>query len=319
MALAPRCGDSHVDAGNGEQCDDGVENGATGDKCSATCKLLCGDGVVEAGERCDLGAASNTGSYGGCNPNCTLAPYCGDGIKNGNEQCDDGKNDGSYGTCNANCTLAGYCGDGIVQNPPETCDQGPANSATAYGMSLCTNRCTPAPYCGDKAVEGQFGETCDDGVNSGLPGSCTTDCKSFVPLVLVRRRHHRAPEQCDDGVDNGTADSKCDIHCRFKCGNGIQGPRRAVRQRRQQRQLRHLQLRTARSPATAATASRTAPRRATTGRTTSRPRPPTASGVCTTACTFAPYCGDGRVESQFGEQCDGTPQCSAYCQISIPH
>ena len=113
---------------------------STGDKCNATCTLKCGDGVVEPGEQCDNGAANNTGGYGKCNPDCTLGPRCGDGIKNGTEQCDDGKNDGSYGTCNPNCTLAGYCGDGTVQNPPETCDQGAANSATAYGKGLCTNQ-----------------------------------------------------------------------------------------------------------------------------------------------------------------------------------
>jgi cysteine-rich repeat protein len=129
--LGARCGDSVVQ-NPPEQCDDGIQNGATGDKCTATCTLKCGDGVVEAPEQCDNGAANNTGGYGKCNANCTLGPRCGDGIKNGTEQCDDGKNDGSYGTCSPTCTLAPYCGDGTVQNPPETCDKGPANSAVAY-------------------------------------------------------------------------------------------------------------------------------------------------------------------------------------------
>ncbi len=30
-------------------------------------------------------------------------------------QCDDGVNDGTYGTCNPDCTLAARCGDGQVQ------------------------------------------------------------------------------------------------------------------------------------------------------------------------------------------------------------
>ena len=46
----------------------------------SVCTGACGDGVAVPPEQCDLGAANNTGAYGGCNPNCTLAPYCGDGI-----------------------------------------------------------------------------------------------------------------------------------------------------------------------------------------------------------------------------------------------
>ena len=32
-------------------------------------------------------------------------------------------------------------------------------------------------------------------------------------------------------------------------------------------------------------------------------------GLCTVACTIAPYCGDGIVEKAFGEQCDGGAGC----------
>jgi hypothetical protein len=54
------------------------------------CTGACGDGVLTPEKQCDLGVANNTGAYGGCNADCTLAPYCGDGIveKQFGEQCE---------------------------------------------------------------------------------------------------------------------------------------------------------------------------------------------------------------------------------------
>jgi fibro-slime domain-containing protein len=67
----------------------------------SVCAGACGDGVVTAPEQCDLGAAMNTGAYGGCNADCTLAPYCGDKIvqASGGEQCDSTPN------CDKNCQI----------------------------------------------------------------------------------------------------------------------------------------------------------------------------------------------------------------------
>jgi fibro-slime domain-containing protein len=70
--------------------------GFTGVKSS--CMGKCGDGVVTAPEKCDKGAAMNTGAYGGCNPDCTLAPFCGDGIVNGPEECEP-----TQAGCGADC------------------------------------------------------------------------------------------------------------------------------------------------------------------------------------------------------------------------
>jgi fibro-slime domain-containing protein len=316
--LGPRCGDGIVQASSGEGCDDGVNNGASGDKCRADCQLKCGDGVVDPGEQCDNGASKNTGGYGACNPDCTLGPRCGDGVKNGSEQCDDGKNDGTYGTCNPNCTLAGYCGDSILQAPPETCDQGNANSATAYGPNLCTKSCTPAPYCGDKKVDGQFGETCDDGVNSGKPGSCSSDCKSFIPLASCGNGVVDTGEQCDDGANNGTLASKCDAHCRWKCGNGVKDQGEQCDDGKNTGAYG-----TCNPNCTLAgycgDGIKNGPEKCDNGSADVPPAKAYGPGICTTTCNFAPYCGDGRVDSQFGEQCDTSPNCDANCKQSAPH
>ena len=56
------------------------------------CTPRCGDGVIAAGEECDLGAANDDAAYGGCRTDCTWGPFCGDGEIDGPEVCDDGVN-----------------------------------------------------------------------------------------------------------------------------------------------------------------------------------------------------------------------------------
>jgi fibro-slime domain-containing protein len=65
----------------------------------SACVGACGDGVVVPPETCDLGKAKNTGAHGGCNADCTLAPYCGDKIVQAaaGEECDGTAN------CSKNC------------------------------------------------------------------------------------------------------------------------------------------------------------------------------------------------------------------------
>jgi fibro-slime domain-containing protein len=43
-----------------------------------------------------------------------------------------------------------------------------------------------------------------------------------------------------------------------------------------------------------------------------------AYGSCTSDCKGrGPYCGDGKVDPQNGEECDGTPNCSPGCRLSV--
>jgi cysteine-rich repeat protein len=140
----------------------------------SNCTSVCGDGVVTPDEACDLGKDNNTGKYGGCNADCTLAPYCGDGKVDSSEQCDDGVNTSLYGGCAPGCVLGPKCGDGQVQSPYEECDDG----TNAGGYGKCAANCHYGPRCGDGVTQSPL-EQCDDGLQNGQ-GSCTAACTTRV-------------------------------------------------------------------------------------------------------------------------------------------
>ena len=80
---------------------------------------ICGNGIVEPGQDCDVpgetGEYSTTIAGRQCTPQCTWGPYCGDGILQTQfgEECDDGTNTDD-GFCSADCRLipAGAGGGG---------------------------------------------------------------------------------------------------------------------------------------------------------------------------------------------------------------
>ncbi|HYQ44753.1 MAG TPA: DUF4215 domain-containing protein [Polyangiaceae bacterium] len=258
-------------------------------KPKSICSSKCGDGTVAADEACDLGTAANTGAYGGCKADCTLAPYCGDKIITASsEQCDDGVNSNVYGSmasgCAPGCKVAPYCGDSTVDLAyGETCDKGAANSATAYGPGTCTAQCQPAPFCGDGVVNGT--EACDDGQNNGGPTStCDTSCKVKCGNGVLD-----PGEQCDKGTAGNTgAYGGCKSNCALApyCGDGIKQANEGCDDGKNDGSY----------------------------------------GTCTATCQLGAYCGDGKLDDAAGEQCDlgaqnqsnpyGKGLCATTCKLA---
>ena len=132
-------------------------------------QTFCGDGVVDTGEECDLGA-SNGQSPSPCLSDCTLTT-CGDGYVGADEQCDEGAQNSNTvpDACRADCRLPS-CGDGVVDST-EVCD----------GSALAGQTCDTRGYnAGALACEADclaFDESACTGVNN-----CTVD----LPVGLVQ-------------------------------------------------------------------------------------------------------------------------------------
>ena len=190
-------------------------------------------------------------------------------------------------TCNPDCTLAPYCGDDKVQNPPEQCDDGVEPGHLRRDARRSAARAASGPVLRRRREERARG----------------VRRRREQPVAGDRVRQ----ERLHDGVPGAPY-----------CGDGVAAAavRREVRQRREQRQLRDLQPELHARPVL-----RRRDQERPRGVRQRREQPVavarrTAQGICTTACTAAPYCGDGIVQAQFGEQCDSTPGCSAQCQLS---
>lgn len=119
-----------------------LDTSATTEGTTSTALPYCGDGIVDAGEECDLGAEnSNTNA---CTYFCKNA-VCGDGyIWAGVEACDMGwMNSPEYGGCALDCQWSARCGDGALDPEHEQCDDGPLNGTMtdAGEVAPCNTVC----------------------------------------------------------------------------------------------------------------------------------------------------------------------------------
>ncbi|MDP9001329.1 MAG: DUF4215 domain-containing protein [Myxococcota bacterium] len=287
------------------------------------CQNVCGDGIVEGSEVCDQGTKNGLTACSACTSSCTRGPYCGDALVQATcgEQCDDGVNLSTYGACGPGCKFAPYCGDGVVSNG-EQCDNGTGNvdpATVPYGAGLCTTTCTVAPHCGDGIVQSPP-EQCDDGVNNGTSGSkCDSKCMLKCGDALSD-----PSKQCDRGAVNNTGGyGGCNADCTLGpyCGDGVlQSP------------PEQCDYGTANNtggyggcnpgctlgPYCGDGIVQSPPETCDNGANNVVPVAAYGKSVCTIACAPAPYCGDGIVQAQFGEQCDSTTDCNPMCQFLVP-
>jgi len=235
-----------------------------------SCESVCGNGVATPDEACDLGEAQNTGEYGGCNEDCTLAPFCGDGeLEPDEEDCDNGTNVSTYGSsgdaCAPGCVLPPRCGDEIVQGAYEACDEGSDNGR---GYGYCGANCQLGPRCGDGITQSPE-EECDDVrgrvvYNGTSSSACSATCQLKCGNGVVE-----AGEQCDDGDEENTGGyGRCSETCRLgpRCGDGI--------------------------------------RQANEGEACDDGKNDGSYGECAPGCELGPRCGDGEIQADAGERCD---------------
>ena len=284
------CGDK-IKNTSSEQCDD-KDGVGQHQSCNSDCQLVnipyCGDGIKNsAAEQCD--GADGIGQHQTCDTTCHLVnmPYCGDGHKNqSSEQCDGTDGIGAYQSCDANCHIVNlpYCGDNI-KNGTEECD----GTDTLVHYS-CDASCKKhyVPYCGD-GHKNQSSEQCDGTEGVGTHQKCTDQCL-LENIPYCGDKIVNDHELCDGNAQScstpcgykgtQTCDKDCDrwnncISFEY-CGDRIKNGTEEC---------------------------------------------DGANGVgqhqfCNSTCHLVnlPYCGD-KIVNQFGEQCDGTDNCTEDCKF----
>ena len=302
----------------------------TSTSSAPACEPVCGDDppVVTPDEACDLGSGNNTGEYGGCNSDCTLAPFCGDALPHAEEECDNGANVSTYGVggnaCAPGCVLPPSCGDGDVQGAYEACDDGDDNGD---GYGFCGSNCQPGPRCGDGLTQSPQ-EECDDVRGRVIYNGTSSSACSATCQLKCGNGDIDAGEQCDDGEDDNVGGyDNCSQTCRFgpRCGDGIRqaGEGEACDDGQNDGDYGEC-----------APGCELGPRcgdgevQDTAGEECDRGNDNVAASygedICTTQCKPAPYCGDRAVDVDFGEACDdgvndGSPgSCETDCSGWVP-
>ncbi|MEC7520416.1 MAG: lectin-like protein [Myxococcota bacterium] len=154
------------DAGSGEDCTvvrtDGRWNDANcdGSLAAYVCETRCGDGVLDAGEACDAGAANSNAPGSACRTNCTTAAACGDGILDPGEDCDDGNTTDGDG-CSSACGLA--CGG---STGGDVAVSSPSDASCFVGFASAADQATAEARC--VSLGGHLATVADAAENAAL-------------------------------------------------------------------------------------------------------------------------------------------------------
>ncbi len=237
------CGDGIKQEGLNEECDNGADNGTTGNSCDNWCQNRnCGNGIVEAdlGEVCDPGDSNGDGEADGndfCTKDCEFTT-CGDMIvqEDRGEECDDTDlsqaeavdlpGDGCF-----RCNLE-FCGDGIVNSDPDTKfgDNGDEECDDGLPTDQCNDGCCECrtEFCGDGTVNNII-EECDD-MNNESGDGCSAHCwdefcgdgiVNDMPQQMAQTGPYNV-EECDEGP---VGNIFCTDDCKVKfCGDGMVTP-----------------------------------------------------------------------------------------------
>jgi cysteine-rich repeat protein len=194
---------------------------------------LCGNGVIDVGERCDDG---NTNSGDGCNSACRFekgwtcglfeptecTANCGDGLRVGPELtalgCDDGNSEPGDG-CDLMCRIepefscesepsscAKTCSNGKL-DAGETCDDGNWQAGDGCGSTCQVEAgfaCSAEPSnCAKTCGNGQLdaAEVCEDGNSDSFDG-CSSTCQIEPGFVCTG-----LPSRCTRTCGNGRLDA----------------------------------------------------------------------------------------------------------------